>query len=157
MIIRFKKLHEKAVLPKYQHPSDAGADLHAVEDVVIPVGEWRLVRTGLAVELPNRPIEECESPGGFTLWMEAQVRPRSGLALKKGITLLNAPGTIDAGYREEIGVILVNHSKKDFLVKPGDRIAQLVFNLVVHPEKMIFSDAINETERKGGFGHTGVK
>ncbi len=156
MIIRFKKLHEKAILPSYQHASDAGADLCAVEEVVVPAGEWRLVRTGLAVELPDHPIEACESREGFSFWMEAQVRPRSGLALKKGITALNSPGTIDAGYRDEIGVILVNHSNEDFLVNPGDRIAQLVFNLVVHPEKMVFSDAINETERKGGFGHTGV-
>lgn len=157
MLVRFKKLHEKAILPKYQHPSDAGADLHAVEEIIIPAGEWRLVHTGLAVELPNRAIEGCSAAEGFDLWMEAQVRPRSGLALKKGITLLNAPGTIDAGYRDEIGVILVNHSKEDFVVRVGDRIAQLVFNLVVHPEKMVFSDVINETERKGGFGHTGVK
>ena len=157
MTIRFKKLHENAILPKYQHTSDAGADLHAVEEVVVPAGEWRLVRTGLAVELPDRPIEGCESAEGFSLWMEAQVRPRSGLALKKGITALNSPGTIDAGYREEIGVILVNHSKEDFFVKSGDRIAQLVFNLVVHPEELVFSGEISETERKGGFGHTGVK
>ncbi|NOY76284.1 MAG: dUTP diphosphatase [Calditrichaeota bacterium] len=157
MTIRFKKLHEKAILPSYQHTSDAGADLHAVEEVVVPAGEWRLVRTGLAVELPDRPVEGCGSSEGFSLWMEAQVRPRSGLALKKGVTALNSPGTIDAGYRDEIGVILVNHSKEDFFVKPGDRIAQLVFNLVVHPEKLVFSEEISETERKGGFGHTGVR
>lgn len=155
-MIRFKKLHEKAVLPKYQHASDAGADLHAVEDVMIPPGEWRLIRTGLAVELPDRPVQGFETPGGFQLWMEGQVRPRSGLALKKGITALNAPGTIDAGYRKEIGVILVNHSKEDFIIQPGDRIAQLVFNLVVRPAQMVFTEALNETERKGGFGHTGT-
>jgi len=154
--IRFKKLHPKAVLPVYQHTSDAGADLHAVEEAVIPAGEWRLIRTGLAVELPDRPIEGCTDSNGFTLWMEAQVRPRSGLALKKGLTALNSPGTIDAGYRDEIGVILVNHSREDFHVHPGDRIAQLVFNLVVHPKKLTFSEKIAETDRKGGFGHTGL-
>jgi dUTP pyrophosphatase len=157
MTIRFKKLHEKAILPTYQHPSDAGADLHAVEEVTIPPGQWRLVRTGLAVELPNHPIETYGTNTEFELWMEAQVRPRSGLALKKGITALNSPGTIDAGYREEIGVILVNHSQEDFHVKPGDRIAQLVFNLIVHPAALRFAEKISETERKGGFGHTGVR
>ncbi len=157
MTIRFKKLHEKAILPAYQHPSDAGADLHAVEEVVIPAGQWRLVRTGLAVELPNYPIETGGADAGVAFWMEAQVRPRSGLAFKKGVTVLNAPGTIDAGYREEIGVLLVNFSKEDFLISLGDRIAQLVFNLVAHPANMAFAETINETERKGGFGHTGVR
>ena len=157
MTIRFKKLHEKAILPNYQHLSDAGADLHAVEDMIIPAGEWRLVRTGLAVELPNHPIETCGENAEFELWMEAQVRPRSGLALKKGITALNSPGTIDAGYRNEIGVILVNHSQEDFQIKPGDRIAQLVFNLIVHPAAMTFTKTIDQTERQGGFGHTGLQ
>ncbi len=157
MTIRFKKLHEKAVLPTYQHPSDAGADLHAVEEVTIPAGQWRLVRTGLAVELPNYPIENCGTDTGMTFWMEAQVRPRSGLAYKKGVTVLNAPGTIDAGYREEIGVLLVNLSEEDFHISPGDRIAQLIFNLVAHPAQMEFAETIDQTERKGGFGHTGIR
>ena len=100
--------------PKYQTKSSAGMDLMAFVDdpIIIESGEWKLISTGIYIKLP--------------LGFEAQVRPRSGLALKKGITVLNSPGTIDSDYRGEIGVILINHSKNNFIVNSGDRIAQLV-------------------------------
>jgi dUTP pyrophosphatase len=132
-------------LPKYMSDYAAGMDLcAAVEDeIVIPPGEWKLVPTGLAIALP---------PG-----YEAQVRPRSGLALKQGVSVLNTPGTVDADYRGEVGVILMNHSKKDLVVKRGDRIAQMIINEIV---RISFDEVetLSETGRgAGGFGHTGVK
>ena len=136
-----KKLVPHAVLPAYAHPGDAGLDLYAAEYCEIPPGEWRKVRTGVAIELP---------PG-----TEAQVRPRSGLALHHGVTLLNSPGTIDEGYRGEIGVILINHGPVSFYVEPGMRIAQLVVQLVARVD-VCEVDALSETSRgMGGFGSTG--
>lgn len=130
-------------LPAYATPLSAGMDLRASLDAPVTLRplERRLIPTGLSIALP---------PG-----YEAQVRPRSGLALKKGIGLLNAPGTIDADYRGEIGVILVNLSAEDFTVADGDRIAQLV---VARHETVEWTTAesLGETERgDGGFGHTG--
>lgn len=130
-------------LPSYATPQSAGMDLRASlsEPVVLRPLERKLVPTGLFIELPE----------GY----EAQVRPRSGLALKSGIGLLNAPGTIDADYRGEIGVILVNLSASDFVVSDGDRIAQLV---VARHETVAWRpvEQLGETERgAGGFGHTG--
>ncbi|MCK5685842.1 dUTP diphosphatase, partial [bacterium] len=104
--------------------------------------KWALVKTGLAAELPQE--------------LEIQVRSRSGLALKKGIFCLNAPGTVDAGYRNEIGVILANFSDEDFEVKSGDRVAQLIFQIPRHPE-LIEVEELGESDRgQGGFGSTGV-
>ncbi len=131
-------------LPGYATPLSAGMDLRACLDapVVLRPLERRLVPTGLSIALP---------PG-----YEAQVRPRSGLALKHGIGLLNAPGTIDADYRGEIGVILVNLSQEDFTVRDGDRIAQLVVARHEHVTWKI-AERLDETERgAGGFGHTGL-
>lgn len=131
-------------LPQYETPLSAGMDLRANIDAPVtlpPLGRV-LVPTGLFIALPE----------GY----EAQVRPRSGLALKKGITLLNTPGTIDADYRGEIGVILVNLSAEDFTVNDGDRIAQLV---VARHEtaEWLPVETLDTTERgSGGFGHTGV-
>lgn len=131
-------------LPGYATSLSAGMDLRACLDapVVLRPLERRLVPTGLSIALP---------PG-----YEAQVRPRSGLALKHGIGLLNAPGTIDADYRGEIGVILVNLSQEDFTVRDGDRIAQLVVARHEHVTWKI-AERLDETERgAGGFGHTGL-
>jgi dUTP pyrophosphatase len=130
-------------LPHYQTDHAAGADLYAAIDgsVVIKPGGWALVPTGIAVAIPD----------GY----EGQVRPRSGLALKHGIGMLNGPGTIDADYRGEIGVILFNFSDRPFPVHRGDRIAQLVFAKLT---KAAFRtvETLNETKRgSGGFGHTG--
>lgn len=142
MTLSFKCVHKDAVLPAYAHPSDAGMDICSVEELTIPSGTRALVHTGLIANLP--------------LGYEIQVRPRSGLALKKGITVLNTPGTIDAGYRGEIGVILMNLGESDFEVKVGDRIAQLVVAPVLQPT-VVEATEIDETDRgSGGFGSTGV-
>lgn len=132
-------------LPTYATRQSAGMDLRA--DIQSPVTlrpmERRLIGTGLHIALP----------AGY----EAQVRPRSGLALKRGITVLNAPGTIDADYRGEIGVVLINLSDTDFVVNPGERIAQMVVARYEQAEMDCVS-ALDETERgEGGYGHTGVK
>ena len=141
MTLRFKRIHPDAVLPAYAHPSDAGMDVRSVADIVIPAGGRALVPTGLVAIIP--PMYEI------------QVRPRSGLALKHGVTVLNTPGTIDSGYRGEIGVILANFGDKDFPVAKGDKVAQLVFAPVVQPE-VEETDVIDETDRgAGGFGSTG--
>ena len=132
-------------LPAYATVQSAGMDLRANidEPIVLKPLERRLIPTGLHIALP----------AGY----EAQVRPRSGLALKKGITVLNTPGTIDADYRGEIGVVLINLSQEDFIVNDGERIAQMV---IARHEKADFIEVevLDETERgEGGYGHTGVK
>lgn len=132
-------------LPAYATTQSAGMDLRAnlEEPIVLHPMERRLVPTGLHIALPE----------GY----EAQVRPRSGLALKHGITVLNAPGTIDADYRGEIGVVLINLSDADFVVNDGERIAQLVVARYEQAE-LITVEALDTTERgEGGYGHTGVK
>ena len=142
MTLRFKRIHPDAVLPSYAHPSDAGMDVRSVEDLVLAPGRRALVHTGLVMLLP---------PG-----YEAQVRPRSGLALKSGVTVLNTPGTIDSGYRGEVGVILINLGDSEFQVRKGDKVAQLVIAPVTQPE-VVETDAVDETDRgAGGFGSTGV-
>ncbi len=142
MTLKFKRIHPDAVLPAYAHKSDAGMDLRSVDELTIPAGGRALVHTGLVMMLP--PM------------YEAQVRPRSGLALKSGITVLNTPGTIDSGYRGEVGVILANFSQVDFKVAKGDKIAQLVIAPVTQP-MVEETEVIDETDRgAGGFGSTGV-
>ncbi len=132
-------------LPQYATPQSAGMDLRANIDapVVLKPFERKLIPTGLFIELP----------AGY----EAQIRPRSGLALKKGISVLNTPGTIDADYRGEIGVILINLSQEDFVVEDGERICQMV--IAAHEQAdWVAVDVLGETERgAGGFGHTGKK
>ena len=142
MTLRFRRIHPDAVLPAYAHESDAGMDLRSVEASTIPPGGRALVRTGLVVMLP---------PG-----YEVQVRPRSGLALKHGVTVLNTPGTIDSGYRGEVGVILANFGDKPFAVGKGDRIAQAVVAPVTRAV-VVETEEVDETDRgEGGFGSTGV-
>ena len=135
----------KHALPQYATSSSAGMDLRANlnEPIVLKTLQRCLVPTGLYIALPE----------GF----EAQIRPRSGLALKKGITLLNTPGTIDADYRGEIGVIVVNLSTEDFVIEDGERIAQMVIARYEQAEWQEV-EVLEDTERgAGGFGHTGVK
>ena len=130
-------------LPQYMTPHAAGMDLFAAvnAETVIKPGERKLIPTGISIALP---------PG-----FEAQVRPRSGLAINHGISVLNAPGTIDADYRGEIKVILANFSEEPFLIKRGDRIAQMIIHSVVQGE-WIAVDELPQSERNdGGFGHTG--
>ena len=142
MTLSFRRIHPDAVMPAYAHASDAGMDVRSVRELVIPPGGRALVPTGLVVNLP----------AGY----EAQVRPRSGLALKAGVTVLNSPGTIDAGYRGEIGVILANFGQDDFKVNVGDRIAQLVITPVLQPV-VVEATEVDSTDRgAGGFGSTGV-
>ena len=132
-------------LPSYATPQSAGMDLRASinEPVVLKPLERRLIPTGLYIALPQ----------GY----EAQVRPRSGLALKHGITVLNTPGTIDADYRGEVGVVLINLSDKDFTVNNGERVAQMV--IAKHEKAEIIEvEELDDTKRgAGGYGHTGVK
>ena len=132
-------------LPQYATPQSAGMDLRAniEEPITLHPMERRLIPTGLFIALP---------PG-----YEAQVRPRSGLALKKGITVLNSPGTIDADYRGELGVLLINLSQEDFVVNDGERIAQMV--IASHEQgEFVVTEQLDETERgAGGYGHTGTR
>ena len=132
-------------LPEYATPQSAGVDLRANidEPVELKPLSRALIPTGLHIALPE----------GY----EAQIRPRSGLAIKKGITCLNTPGTIDADYRGEIGVILINLSAETFIVNPGERIAQMIINKFEQAEFELVEE-LDETDRcEGGFGHTGVK
>lgn len=158
MTIKFKKLVPDAIVPKYAHQGDAGMDLYAAEDATIRHGEAELIHTGIAIALPD----------GY----EAQVRSRSGLALKNKVFVLNSPGTIDSNYRGEIGVILANfgnmqeivnergesfaYGPAEFKVHKGDRIAQLVIAPVTKAELVEVAE-LDETDRgEGGFGSTGV-
>jgi dUTP pyrophosphatase len=144
MIEILVRSEESAVLPIYASEEASGADVHAhiVEPLVIPSRKSALVPTGLFFEIPK----------GF----EIQVRPRSGLALKNQITVLNTPGTIDSDYRGEIKVILMNHGDEEFTVFPGMRIAQLVLAQTAKAH-FVRIDALTESVRgSGGFGHTGV-
>ncbi|NBV06419.1 MAG: dUTP diphosphatase [Proteobacteria bacterium] len=146
-ILKIKKLEnaKDLALPKYETQGSAGMDLLAAidEEIVIKSGEIKLVKTGIAIALEK----------GF----EAQVRPRSGLALKNGITVLNSPGTIDSDYRGEVCVILINHSKVDFTITRGMRIAQIV--IAKHEQAEILEvENLDETVRgSSGFGSTGLK
>jgi dUTP pyrophosphatase len=140
----FEKVSEYGQLPEKAHDSDTGYDLVAAESKRIRVGDWETIRLGWKVRLPEGV--------GF------QIRPRSGLAVKHGVTILNSPGTIDSAYVDEVKVILINHSKRDFVVRVGSRIAQLVFENTnaAFPKGVTFEEGIvGESERKGGLGHTG--
>lgn len=141
MELKIKKLNENAHVPHYAHPGDAGLDLFACEEVDLAPGSSALVRTGIAIELPAGT--------------EAQVRPRSGLALKHGVTVLNSPGTIDEGYRGEVGVILINHGSEPFHIAPGAKIAQMLIKPVITAQ-VVEVDELTDTRRgEGGFGSTG--
>ena len=142
MKLLVEKINEKAIIPFQAHEGDAGMDLFSIEEVVIKPMERTLIHTGIKIQLPKNT--------------EAQIRPRSGLALKSGITVLNTPGTIDEGYRGEIGIILINLSDTEFKVEVGMKIAQMVIKptLTLDVEEVI---ELTETTRgEGGFGSTGV-
>jgi dUTP diphosphatase len=142
LTLKIRRISPHAVLPKYAHGpnEDAGMDLHAAEDAVLEPGVPVAVATGLTIEVP---------PG-----YEAQVRPRSGLALKHAITVANAPGTIDPGYRGEVKVILLNLGQSSYKIHPGDRIAQMV---IARYEAVEWEESeLNESRRgEGGFGSSG--
>ena len=141
MKLKIKKLIPEAIIPAYQSELAAGVDLHSIEDYILKPMERKLIKTGLAFE-----IEE-----GY----EVQIRPRSGLAFKHGITVLNSPGTIDADYRGEIMVLLINLGNEEFEIKKGERIAQAVIAPVVQA-KIMEVEELSDTKRgEKGFGSTG--
>ena len=142
--VLIKKLNNNSFdLPKYQTEGSVGMDLSAFieNDILIKPNERELIPTGIALSLPQN--------------IEGQVRPRSGLSLKYGITVLNSPGTIDSDYRGEIKVILINHGNEDFIIKNNDRIAQLVFNEVVKVSFKEVKDLDQTLRDQKGFGSTG--
>jgi dUTP pyrophosphatase len=143
VMIKRSSGNEDLPVPRYMSPNAAGMDLYAAvkEDTTLRPGEIRLIPTGIIIALPT----------GF----EAQVRPRSGLAIKHGIGILNSPGTIDPDYRGEVRIILINMGENPFIIKRGDRIAQMIINKVYHAHLELSSE-LSPTERNdGGFGHTG--
>ena len=141
--VKLTVLHPDACIPSYAHHNDAGADLTSVETVTLEPGERCLVHTGIAIALPDNLV--------------ALVHPRSGLALKHGIGMVNAPGTIDAGYRGEIMVLLINHDSHAAVTLPaGTRIAQLVIQEVLQPIFTVVDDLPESVRANGGFGSTGT-
>ncbi len=145
LTLKIKKLENFVSMPQYQTSGASAMDLVAAinEDVVIPSGEIRIIPTGIAIELPHNT--------------EAQVRSRSGMAIKKGIAVVNGIGTIDEDYRGEICVGLINHSKVDFVIQRGDRIAQMAIMEVLKPNVVLADDLSDTIRAAGGFGSTGVK
>ena len=142
--VRIQVLHPLAVLPEYAHPGDAGCDIRSVEAVSIRPGERALVATGLAIAVPT----------GYV----GLVHPRSGLAIKHGVTMVNAPGTIDAGYRGEVKVIVINHDLREtFEIAVGDRIAQLVFQAVATAGFRRVEDITDDADRAAGSDHRGER
>jgi dUTP pyrophosphatase len=145
MQVQVKRIHSFDLpLPEYMTPGASGMDLYAAveNELCIPAGKFALIPTGLAMSIP----------GGY----EGQIRPRSGLALRHGITLLNTPGTIDADYRGEIKVIVINLGDREYILKKGERIAQIVFSKI-EKVQLIEHKNLDDTSRgKGGFGHTGT-
>ena len=139
--VNYVLVHQNAKIPRKSHDDDAGFDLFAVEEFVLHPQEYACIPTGLCIELPTGT--------------EAQIRPRSGLAAKYGVTVLNTPGTIDAGYRGEIKVILINHGREKFAISPGMRIAQMVIK-PIYDTYFMEADALEKSARgEGGFGSSG--
>lgn len=143
MKLKIKLTHPLAKMPQQARPGDAGMDLFAVHETILGPGERALIQTGIQMELPEGA--------------EAQVRPRSGLALKYGVTVLNSPGTIDCGYRGDVGVILINHGKEVFTVEIGMRIAQLVVQQVPNVQLESVELLSDSTRGDAGFGSSGLK
>ncbi len=141
--VKIIRCRSKARLPRYMTEQAAGMDLYAVldSDLVLPPGQRVMVPTGIAIALPS----------GY----EAQVRPRSGLALKHGVTLVNSPGTIDADYRGEISVIIINHGDSNFIISDGERIAQMIVAPVSRCCWNLVENLEDSERGSGGFGHTG--
>lgn len=142
MELKVKKLCEEAKTPSYAHEGDSGMDLYSVEETTLEPGETKTVKTGLQISIPK----------GF----EAQVRPKSGLASKFGVTVLNTPGTVDSCYRGEIMVILANLGKEAYKVEKGKKIAQIVIAKVEEADVKVVESLDETTRNKGGFGSTGL-
>ena len=144
--VKITKLNQDAIIPQYAHPTDAGADVCAIEETKIEAGETKIVKTGIAVAIP----------AGY----EIQIRPRSGLSLKSGLRIANAPGTIDADYRGEIGIIMTNTKDIPYVIDKGMKIAQLVIapTPMIKWNEVATMEELGTTERgEGGFGSTGAK
>lgn len=139
--VKIQKISEDAIIPRYAHDGDAGMDVFSTKDCILMPNHRILIGTGLKMEIPN----------GY----ELQIRPKSGIALRNGITVLNSPGTNDSNYRGEIGVLLINHSSKPCKIEKGQKLAQFVFNKI-ETAKFIISEELSKTTRgEGGFGSTG--
>lgn len=141
LVVKILKVDTNAIVPKYAHEGDAGVDLFSVEDYSLSPGETRVIRTGLKMEI--------------SIGYEMQVRPKSGLAAKYEITVLNSPGTIDAPYRGEVGVILINHGQDTYEVKTGEKIAQGIFTKVENADFVEVQELSETVRGSGGFGSTG--
>lgn len=141
-VVKIKKLHPDAIVPQYAHEGDSGADLFSTIDYTLQPMERKAIPTGLSAEIPK----------GF----ELQVRPKSGLALKNGITVLNTPGTIDYGYRGEIHAILINLGSEPYPIKAGQKIAQLVAAPVAYAKFEVVEELSETSRGEGGFGSTGL-
>lgn len=140
--LKIEKINDKAIIPSYAHEGDAGLDLYSVEKLILEPGQRALVHTGIKIELPKST--------------EAQIRPRSGLALKNGISLVNSPGTIDEGYRGEIGIIVINHGQDTFIVEEGMKIAQMVIKPVWRVEVQEVSSLSDSDRGEKGYGSSGI-
>jgi len=139
--VKIKRIKDNAVIPSYAHDGDAGVDLYSTEDYLLKPGDRILVSTGITIAIPK----------GY----EAQTRPKSGLALNKGLSIANTPGTIDSGYRGEVGIIAINLGKEDIKIEKGKKVAQMVFNKV-EEAKFEEVEELDSTKRgDGGFGSTG--
>ncbi len=138
--VKIKKIKENAIVPEYAHEGDAGVDLYSTEDYLLKVGERVLVSTGIKIAVPE----------GY----EAQIRPKSGLALEHGISVVNTPGTVDSCYRGEVGVIAINHGNEDFKIEKGKKIAQMIFNKIEEAEFEEVEELDNTRRGEGGFGST---
>lgn len=141
MKLKIQRVVEDVKLPGYAHEGDAGMDLYAAEEYLLKPGERKLINTGIKIALP--------------VGYEAQVRPKSGLALKHGISIVNTPGTIDAGYRGLVGVIAINHGSEDFKVEKNQKIAQMIINKVETAEIEEVPELDDTSRGEGGFGSTG--
>ena len=140
--IKIKKLSPEAIIPNYAHEGDAGMDVYSIEDVILKPGDRALIPTGLSFEIPR----------GF----EIQVRPKSGLALKQGLTIVNTPGTLDSGYRGELGVILLNTSNAYYEVKKGEKIAQIILARYEEAKIEEVTELADSSRGEDGYGSTGL-
>lgn len=142
MDVKIKKIKENAIVPSYVHDGDSGVDLFSTEDYELMPGERVLVSTGLKMSIP--------------IGYEAQIRPKSGLALNHGISIVNTPGTIDSSYRGEIGIIVINLGKTNYKIEEGKKIAQMVINKVENAKFVVVDELENTHRGDGGFGSTGL-
>lgn len=152
--VKIVQIDKSLPLPSYETPKSAGMDLRAslpeeFDFIAINPGEVKLIKTGIKIALPSMEVDNAV--------FEAQIRSRSGLALKSQVFVLNAPGTVDEDYRGEVGVILANFGDKPFIVNHGDRIAQMVFNIVERFDFEVVNTLDDTTRGEGGFGSTGTK